>query len=248
MKKLTIISAALALGFVSSAFCAKITGSETVPAASFNGAEKTVFLDTSALSKRFDGNVRFISGIDEEQGFVVRYYDAAKKDWVVFGSANLTSFADTSFVKSRGHLGKRRWVAVTPESANQYKYTIDAFHNDLYIYVFPTKAVVDPAVKAKATIIDPSKHAGKFDDNVTIVNNTQTFNEKFTVYGFDDKDGDWSKIGSVKFEALKEERTVNTPYDDVSIFKWFAIVPTIGKNYTYTTSASHHDLVITVKE
>lgn len=248
MKKLTLISAALALGFISSAFCAKITEPETAPAASFNGAEKTIILDTSALTKRFDGNVRLISGIEEEQDFVVRYYDTAKKDWIVFGSAGLKAFADTSFVKSRGHLGKRRWVALTPESAASYKCSIDAFHNDLYIYIFPTKAVVDVAVKAKATIIDPSKFAGKFDDNVTIVNNTQTFNETFTVYGFDDKDGDWSKIGSVKFEALNEERTVDTPYDDVSIFKWFAIVSTIGKNYTYKTSASHNDLVIEAKE
>ena len=90
--------------------------------------------------------------------------------------------------------------------------------------------------------------AGKFNDNVAIVNNTKTFNEAFTVYGFNDKDGDWSKIGNVRFESLKEERVVKTPYDKVSIFKGFAVVPASGKTYTYKTSAASHDLIITAQE
>ncbi|MBR5096147.1 MAG: hypothetical protein IK094_03460 [Treponema sp.] len=248
MKKLSIIGAALVLGFISTAFCAKNNEPETAPAASFNGAEKSAILNTSALTKRFDGNVRLISGIEEEQDFIVRYYDTGKKDWVVFGSASTTSFADTSFVKSRTSLGKRRWVAVTPEKAGSYKYDIAAIHNDLYIFVFPTKFVVDEATKAKASIIDPSKLAGKYNDNIVIVNETQTFSESFTVYGFENKDGDWSKIGRVKFEALKEDRTIKTPYEDILAFKYFAIVPTSGKPYTYTISAESHDLVITAKE
>ena len=248
MKKLTIVSAALLMGLISAGFCAKNQEPETAPQMTFNGAEKSVILDTSSLKKRFDGNVRFISGLDEECDFIVSYFDAKKKTWVSFGSAGTKGFADTAFVNSRGHLGLRRWVAVTPSKEGSYKYTIDAFHNDLYIYVYPSKQTVDASIKAKAAIIDPSNLAGKFNDNVTLVNQTRTFSESLTVYGFNDKDGEWSKIGSVKFEALKEDRTVNTPYDDVSIFKYFAIVPASGKTYTYSAAAAHHDLVITVKE
>lgn len=248
MKKLTIASAALVLGIISSGFCAKNAEPETAPAMSFEGAEKSAILDTSTLTKRFDGNVRLISGIEEGQNFIVRYFDMAKKDWVVFGSASLTSFADTAFVKSRNSFGKRRWVAVTPEKQGPYKYEIAAIHNDLYIYAFPAKFEVDAATKEKAAIIDPSKLAGKYRDNIVIVNETQTFSESFTVYGFENKDGVWSKIGKVKFEALKEDRIVKTPYDDILAFKYFAVVPTSGKSYAYSTSAASHDLVITAKE
>jgi len=248
MKKLTIASAVLILGFISAGFCAKNKEPETAPEMSFNGAEKSVVLDTSTVKNKFSDNIRFISGIEEECGFVVRYYDAKKKDWVVFGSANLLSFADTAFVKSKGHMGKRRWVAVTPEKANPYKYTLNAFHKDLYIYVFPTSSTVDAATKAKATIVDPSKYIKKFNDNVALINNSTTFNESFTVYGFENKDGEWSKIGKIKFEALKEERVVKTPHDDVSIFKYFALVPVSGKAYNYKLSTGNHDLKITVSD
>ena len=248
MKKLTIASAALILGIISSGFCAKNAEPETAPAMSFNGAENSVVLDTSTLKGKFSQNVRFISGLDGENSFVVRYFDAGKKDWIVFGGATTKSFADTAFINSRGHIGNRRWIAVTPEKAGSYKYEIAPVHNDLYIYVFPAKSPVDAATKAKAAIIDPSKYVGKFNDNVAIVNNTKTFNEAFTVYGFNDKDGDWSKIGSVRFEALKEERVVKTPYDKVSIFKGFAVVPASGKTYTYKTSTASHDLIITAQE
>lgn len=248
MKKLTIASAALILGIISSGFCAKNAEPETAPAMSFNGAENSVVLDTSTLKGKFSQNVRFISGLDGENSFVVRYFDAGKKDWIVFGGATTTSFADTAFVKSHQNIGVRRWIAVTPENASSYKYTTNAFHNDLYIYVFPAKFAVDAATKAKATIIDPSKYVGKFRDNIVIVNNTKTFNEAFTVYGFDDKDGEWSKIGSIRFESLKDDEDIKTPYDKVSIFKGFAIVPLSGKTYTYTTSAANHDLIINAQE
>ncbi len=248
MKKLSIIGAALVLGLLSSGFCEKIAEPGTAPSMTFAGAEKSSVLDTSTLTKRFDGNVRLISGVEEAQDFVVRYFDAGKKDWIVLGPASLTGFGDTAFVKSNSHLGKRRWVAVTPEKAASYKYEIAAIHNDLYIYAFPTNFEVDAATKAKAVIIDPSKHAGKYRDNIVVVNETKTFSESFTVYGFEDKDGAWSKVGKVKFEALKEDRIVRTPYDDILAFKYFAIVPTSGKSYTYTTTAASHDLVITAKE
>lgn len=248
MKKLTIASAALILGFISSGFCAKVTEPETAPAMSFEGAEKSSVIDTAALKGKFSQNVRFISGVDGENAFTVHYFDTKKNDWIPFGGASTTGFADTSFIKSRGHIGVRRWIAVTPEKSGSYKYTTNAFHNDLYIYVFPAKSTVDAATKAKATIIDPSKLVGKFNDNVAVVNNTKTFSESFTVYGFDDKDGEWSKIGSVKFESLKDDKVINTPYEKVSIFKYFAIVPSSGKTYTYTTSAANHDLIINAQE
>lgn len=248
MKKLTIASAVLVLGIVSSGFCAKITEPETAPAMSFEGAEKSAVIDAAALKGKFSDNVRFICGLDEENSFEVHYFNAKKNEWTDFGGASVKGFADTSFVKSRGSIGVHRWIAVTPKNAGAYKYTINAFHNDLYIYVFPAKSSVDAATKAKAAIIDPSNLAGKFNDNVAIVNNTKTFSESFTVYGFEDKDGEWSKIGSVTFESLKDDKVINTPYEKVSIFKYFAIVPLSGKTYTYTTSAANHDLIINAQE
>ena len=177
MKKIFVAFAALAF-VCASAICAQSKEPETAPKMAFEGSEKTTVIDAVSLSKKFKDNVRFISALDGESGFLLRFFDARKNDWVLLGSAKLVKFGDTSFVDSNRSIGNRRWIAVTPAQNEDCVFTINAFHNDLYIYVFPKNAKIDDSIKAKATILDSANFSGKFKDNVSIVNNTLSPNEE----------------------------------------------------------------------
>ncbi len=249
MKK-SFIAFASALLLAASAFCAGNKEPESAPQLDFPGADKASVIDTSVLDKsqKFDDNVRFISGVDGKMTFTVRYFNPKKNEWVLFGSASTIGFADTAFVKSKSSIGKRRWIAVIPENGGDFKYTLNAFHSDLYIYVYPPKENVAAATKANAAIFDTTATAGKFNDNVAIVNKTSNPTEEWTVYGFNDKDGDWSKIGYAVFAGTNTDVTVNSPYEKSSIFKFVAIVPKSGKSYNYKTSKARNDFVIEANE
>lgn len=243
MKKIFVAVAALALVFAST-ICAQSKEPETAPKMAFEGSEKSFVIDAVSLNKKFKDNVRLISALEGEHDFLIRFFDVRKNDWVLLGSAKLLKFGDTSFVDSNRSIGNRRWIAVTPGQKEDCVFTINAFHNDLYIYIFPKNPKIDESIKAKATILDSADFSGKFKDNISIVNNTLSPTEEYTVYGFNEGK-EWSKIGVASFTSVNAENVINTPYEKVSIFRFFAVVPKSGNKYSYSLSVGHNDLIVT---
>ena len=250
MKKSLLLSAALATVLAASAFCKSVQEPETAP--ELEGSEKTVIIDASSVMKKFDDNVRLISGIDGNHTFLIRYYHAKKAEWRLLGSARLLRFADTCFVSSDSSIGRRRWIAVTSDIATECKFEVGASHNDLYIYVYPKDDGLSQETKNNAVVLDASQISGHFSDNVVLRNKTLNSTESFTVYAFADKSGYWSKVGYADFSLIynKEDGEVNidAPFEKVANFKYFAVVSKSGKSYSYTAKKGNNDFIITASE
>lgn len=245
-----ILGAALALAFAAAAFSKSAPEPETAP--SFENSEKTVVIDALSVMKKFRDNVRLISGIDGSHTFLVHYYDAQKSAWVLLGPAQLLRFADTCFVSTNYDMGRRRWVAITSDIANNCKFELGASHNDLYIYIYPKDDGVGEEIKSGAEILDASACSGSFSDNVILRNKTLSPKESFTIYAFADKDGYWSKIGYADFGYIYNQESgevnVDAPFINVSNFRYFAVVTKSGKSYLYSAKKADNDFIITATE
>ena len=250
MKKTLLLSAALALAIAAPTFSKSVQEPETAP--EFEGSEKTVVIDASSVMKRFDDNVRLISGIDGNHTFLVRYYNAKKAEWRLLGSAKLLRFADTCFVDSDSSIGRRRWIAVTSDIAAACKFEVGASHNDLYIYVYPKEDGLSQETKNNAVVLDASQVSGNFSDNVILRNKTLNSAELFTVYAFSDKNGYWHKVGYADFSLIynKDDGEVNidAPFERVANFRYFAVLAKSGKTYSYTAKKGNNDFIITASE
>ena len=250
MKKHLLLSVALSLALTAPLFCKSVQEPETAP--ELEGSEKTVIIDASSVMKRFDDNVRLISGIDGNHSFLIRYYNAKKAEWRLLGTAKLLRFADTCFVDSDSSIGKRRWIAITSDIASECKFEVGASHNDLYIYVYPKEDGVSQETKNNAVVLDASQVSGSFSDNVILRNKTLNSSESFTVYAFSDQNGYWSKVGYADFTLIynKEDGEVNidAPFERVANFRYFAVVAKSGKAYSYTAKIGSNDCIITASE
>ncbi len=237
MKKRVILGTALLLCFAAAGFCKK-TESDEPPA----GAEGTL-LDTKSLKGKISDNIRLISGIEEKKSFIVFFYNSKKELWQPFGSAELLRYADTAFIDSKVSVDRYRWYSIKAEDGKEYRYEISAKHNDLYINIWSINDS-ENINKEKAEIIDASSLSGKFKDNVKLVNNTTETNLSFTVYGFNDKNEKWTKIGNTFLKNIGDDSIAMSPVENIAQFKFFGIISNDGKSFNYSATKAHNDLII----
>ncbi len=82
-------------------------------------------------------------------------------------------------------------------------------------------------------------------DNVRFVNESITEKIVFNVYAFNEKNSAWEAFGVGNLERIHDTDIVDSPVK-IKNFKYFAVVPTDGKKYSYKATREHHDLYIYV--
>ena len=248
MKKTLILSVVLAACFAAMGFCKPLEEPETAPALDFDGAANTTVIDALPFSKTFNDRMRVISAVDGPRNFILRIYRAKKSAWEVFGTAEITGFADRDFVDSDKKAGKCRWVAITPVDGGDFIYEPAPDGTDLFITVLPKKELIDSASKARATIFENSAIKGVFKDDITVVNKSSTIMANFSVFAFNDQNEPWKKMGDFQLKSAKNnEKTVYSPYkEDITNYKYYAIVS--DGNFQYSAAKVKKNLVITATD
>ena len=99
----------------------------------------TYIIDSYMVQGNMEDNVRLISKSQKPDiSFKVYIHDPETMTWIIYGTALLTGFDDTSFVRSglSGDLDSYRYFAIEASDGQEYKYEFKKLRNDLYIYIF----------------------------------------------------------------------------------------------------------------
>ncbi|MDY4211276.1 MAG: hypothetical protein SOX64_07630 [Treponema sp.] len=212
----------------------------------------SVVLDVSALKRKFKDSVRLMNLTEEENiSFSVYYYEqkGKKADWQLYGSAQLKGYSDTASVDSKqeGKIRNVKYFAVVSEKGIGFKCSVAARNHDLHISVSPVDGSADEARKAHAFIIDAKEVEGKFKDRIRFENLSDDSDITFWVYAFNEESEPWQKVGRAHLKEKSDTDLLDTPLDNVSGYRYFAVASENGKEYSFSVSKKHNDLYIQVK-
>lgn len=223
-------------------------------------AEKATVLDSRyAKSGRYDDFIRVINLSDDDNiSFKIYVYSKKKKTWKEAGVAKVKGFSDIKTMETpMDHsLEKYTYFAIVPQNNNKYVYkpekkTVDIYiKRDFYLQILVKSAEPskDTSYKNKAFVIDAKSVPGSFKENIRFESQTKDEDISFTVYGFNDKEQPWTKVGIAELAAFEDSDTVEKPYEDeLNKFSFFGIVSNNGKAYTYEVNKNRKDICIYVK-
>lgn len=212
----------------------------------------SVVLDVSSLKGKFKDSVRLINLTEEKNiGFSVYYYEQKGKNagWQLYGHAQLKGYSDTAFVDSKkeGKIRKVKYFAVVSEKGIGFKCSVEARNHDLYIFINPSDDSADEARKTQAFVIDAKEVEGKFKDRIRFENLSDDSDITFWVYAFNEESEPWQKVGRAHLKEKYDTDLLDTPLDNVSGYRYFAVASENGKEYSFSVSKRHNDLYIQVQ-
>ncbi len=211
----------------------------------FDDPRATV-IDIAAVPGKAKDEIRVINASREASlGVAVSVWNAKKKRWEAYGTADLVSVDDTDMISSKlsGKLKRYSHVAVVPSSSSPLAFGVAKAHNDLYVYVISNETVDDSAF-----LVDTLAVPGKFKDNVKIKNMSADSRMGFDVYARKTEADAWQKAGTAFVKSAGDEDSVwSILPDDVANYRYIAVLAHNGKSYAYEASKKNNDLYITVR-
>jgi len=88
---------------------------------------------------------------------------------------------------------------------------------------------------------------GRYKDNVKVRNGTIRGDLFFNVYGYDEKNKEWTIIGPVPLKYHADSENIDKPRSvNIKNFRWFAVQSLDDLSFDVDVSASRNDLMLTI--
>lgn len=274
MKKKNLVFLVLFTAAVLFLSTANVWAQDTAPA--FD-QKPSVVLDlwSNGGKGKYKDNIIFRSATVGQNGtFNVYGYDEKKKDWTLIGTSSLKGFSDSDRVETPRELKLRdyRWFAV--QSPAPLKFDAQGKpndSNDVVITIVDKNPVMDKPQGDNAPAFDLSnskvldlwtKVKGKYKDNINLKNGIGGKNVAFNVWGYDQKNSQWSIIGPKNlspdppppliftgwgwYNPATDDSIDSTWKDNIKDFRWIAVQSLNGLSFNVDIAASKSDLILTV--
>ena len=220
---------------------AEIALADGEPAASAGA----VVVAVASLQGKLDENVHIINATHERPLTVTIETRTAKEQvWRTYGTVNIADINGKEELEGNMLKNLKRVSELMVTSSATAPFTVRAYidDEDLFLCLLPASAAATVDYEIDATTI-----AGKFKDNVRIINQSDDANMGFDVYARKTDADKWLQIGAAFVKGKSDGDTVNAAIENVADYRYFAVAPHNGKNYRYTATKARNDLVITVQ-
>ena len=241
--------------------------------------QPSVILDLWANGNkgRYKDNVKVRNGtIRGDLFFNVYGYDEKNKDWTLIGPAPLKYHADSESIdKPRSvNIKNFRWFAVhSPADISFDAQGMANDSNDVIITILDkTLAALEAAPQGNdapafdlqsSKVLDLwEKVKGKYKDTIKIRNGFGAKNVAINVWGYDQKNNQWSIIGPKRlspdpapppvwvywgwYNPATDDSVDSSWKDRLNTFRWIAVQSLDNLSFDVDVSASRNDLMLTV--
>lgn len=239
MKKFAFILSAL---LISNVLCMAQTN---VPA--FDDPKATIF-DVASVKGSFKDNIKLVNETDDfDIYFDVSFYHSKKNTWINCERAHLKGLYDSESVdvEMEDFASRCSYIAITPVSGKQYKYTTEKSHNDFII----TITEINPKVvstKDLSTFELSEVKGGFLRDGVRFYNESNDAKMFFSIYVSNDNET-WEKYGSSYLKEFGDSDSVDS-YKKITKYKYIGIRAESGKQHNYVLKIGSHDLNVKVQD
>ncbi len=116
------------------------------------------------------------------------------------------------------------------------------------LYVAPTFAKKTAAFEnnPNAFVIDKSDFKTRVDEEIIVINQTNSANASFRIWGFDFESFDWIVYGSVEFKKMGQKKKVKklSKERDLDEYRFIAIESSDGQKASFSWQEDDNDLII----
>ncbi|GBU28117.1 hypothetical protein R84B8_01675 [Treponema sp. R8-4-B8] len=239
--------------------------------------QPSVVLDlwSNGSKGKYSDNIIFRNAtLTRDITFNVYGYEEKKKEWTLIGTSTLKEYSDNDKISPPKNVKIKnfRWFAVYSPANIKFMAQAKANDsNDIVITIVENIPIADkpqgnnaPAFDmASSKIIDLwEKVKGKYKDNINLKNGIGNKNISFNIWGYDQKNNQWSIIGPKKlspdpappavftgwgwYDPSNDNSVDSTWKDNLKEFRWIAIQSLDGLSFNVDVAASSNDLMLTI--
>ena len=245
MKKFLFTSTFLAALILTALVSAKQAHAQTLP--EFTEGKAYVF-DAKAIPGKANYSIK-TKNLSSAKNFEVTVYGYKKGKWEKVASGFLRESGDSDSLKRSKKLKSFQYLAVTTSADQEFKYVTSKRHDDLYIYLLDTSSVSQERVN-KAQSFDLSQVKGKFKDNIKIESRENLEGPcTFLIYGSKEENGQYELLTCLALKGGLDTDSSDQSYTEskLSSYGYIKILPASEKEFTYSLSKSHNDLIIQIQ-
>ena len=236
MKKFLLTAILLATLLVPATFA------EDLPA--FTDGKAFVF-DANEFSGKAKDSIK-TKNISSVPSFEVTVYGYKDNSWNKIANGFLREPGDTDSLKCNKKIKSFRYFAVQTSADTEFNYVISKRHDDLYIFFLDKADISDAKVESTQTF-NLSEIKGKFKDNIKIQAHSQ-FNAPcvFYIYGSTEEKGNYELLTCLVLKNSFDTDSSDESYtgQKLNSYNYIKIVSPSAKEFSYTLSKSHNDLII----
>ena len=242
MKKFLFTSTFLAALFLTGLVSTHSAYAQTLP--EFTEGKAYVF-DANAIPGKAKDSIK-TKNLSSAKNFEVTVYGFKNSQWEKVATGFLRQTGDSDSLKRIKKLKSFQYLAVTTDAGQEFNYVTSKRHDDLYIYFLDKTSVSEERVSA-AQVFDLSKVKGKFKDNIKIESRANFEGPcAFFIYGCKEENGRYELLTCLALKDGFDTDSSDESYSGskLSSYGYIKILPASEKEFTYSLSKSHNDLII----
>ena len=214
--------------------------------------EQAFVIDSTKISGTIKDNVKITNVSSSAANFdiTVFAYDEKSNDWIIFGKGHLKGLADTDTIKSINKklikLANYRYFAIKTSLDNPFKYSAAKANDDLKVWIFDDKQLDESHFKVFDLTMLP-----EFSDNLKIVggeNLSSAASFKILAYNDENEEKKTGTIALLKGAKSSDTYKTTAKGDKFNKYHYIKIISREEKDFRYTASIEHNDLVLVVNE
>ncbi len=245
MKKFLFTSTFLTALFLTALVPATPLHAQTLP--EFKEGKAYVF-DANAIAGKAKDSIK-TKNLSSAKNFEVTVYGYKNNQWEKVATGFLRQTGDSDSLKRIKKIKSFQYLAVTTNADKEFNYVTSKRHDDLYIYFMDKTSVSEERVNA-APSFDISKVKGKFKDNIKIESRAN-FDDpcSFFIYGCKEENGRYELLTCLALKDGFDTDSSDESYSGskLSSYGYIKILPASQKEFTYSLSKSHNDLIIQIQ-